>query len=163
MMRLETERLILRNFQEKDLPAAQEYLSDPIVMRFLEPPFSPDKARIFLEKYALTSSPLVYAVIEKESGHLAGHVIFHPYEQEDCYELGWILNRDFQGKGYALEISRSLIRFAAHRLHLRRILLEALPENTASLRVIRKLGAVFEKETDGLLCFSISCEKPLSE
>lgn len=156
-MRLETERLILRKFREADLLAAQEYLGDPEVMRYLEPPFAPDQARRFIRQCGLEEPPLIYALEEKESTRLAGHVIFHPVEGEGCCELGWVLGRDFQGRGYASEISRALLRFGAERLRLRRILLEALPENAASLRLIRRLGAVPAGMADGLLLFTIPC------
>ena len=172
MTQLTTARLILRRFREADFPAAQEYLGDPEVMRWIEPPFPPEKTKAFLEKYALAADPLVYALVEKESSRLAGHVIFHAYPGiPGCWELGWVLGRAFWGRGYAFEVSEALLAAAQDCPRISRVVLEAHPENRASLRLIRRLGAVPEGEEDGLLRFSISCgfaheiscKKPLSD
>lgn len=172
MTPLTTARLILRRFCKTDFPAAQDYLGDPEVMRWIEPPFPPEKTKAFLEKYALTAEPLVYALVEKESARLAGHVIFHAYPGLSGYwELGWVLGRAFWGRGYAFEVSKSLLAAARDCPRISRVILEAHPDNAASLRLIRRLGAVPEGAEDGLLRFSISCgfahetscKKPLSD
>ena len=155
-MRLKTDRLLLRDFEEKDLPQMLNYLGDPDVMQYIEPPFQQEQVRQFLQQCGLVQPPLVYALEEVSSGRLAGHVIFHPFEGRRCYELGWILGKDFQGKGYALEISRELLRYAAETLRLVSVVLESLPENLPSLRLIQKLGAVPAGAKDGLLLFRIS-------
>ena len=164
MTQLTTARLILRRFREADFPAAQQYLGDPEVMGWVGPPFSPEETRAFLEKYALAAGPLVYALVEKESSRLAGHVIFHAYPGlPGCWELGWVLGRAFWGRGYAFEVSHALLAAAQDCHRISRVILEAHPENRASLRLIRRLGAVPEGEGDGLLRFSILCKKPLSD
>lgn len=160
-MRIKTGRLLLRNFEEKDLPQMLDYLGDPDVMQYIEPPFQQEQVRQFLQQCGLEQPPLIYALEESCSGNLAGHVIFHPFEGHRCYELGWILGRDFQGKGYALEISRALLQYASETLRLANVVLETLPENLPSLHLIQKLDAVPAGVKDGLLLFRISF--PLNE
>ena len=128
MTQLTTARLILRRFREADFPAAQEYLGAPEVMRWIEPPFPPEKTKAFLEKYALAADPLVYALVEKESSRLAGHVIFHAYPGlPGCWELGWVLGRAFWGRGYAFEVSHALLAAAQDCHRISRVILEAHP------------------------------------
>ena len=44
-MRIKTGRLLLRNFEEKDLPQMLDYLGDPDVMQYIEPPFQQEQVR----------------------------------------------------------------------------------------------------------------------
>ena len=60
---------------EADLEPLHRLLSDPEVMRYLEPPFSREQTRAFLERAGLTPEPLILAV---DDGGFAGYVIWHP-------------------------------------------------------------------------------------
>ncbi len=101
---LETERLIIRKFDKKDYQDAYEYLSDEDVMKFIESPFSYQQTVEFVNTF-MCEKPNVYALVEKVSSKVIGHVIFHSYEYENVYEIGWLINKNYQGKGYAYEIS----------------------------------------------------------
>ena len=59
---------------EKDLGPQAELLSDERVMRYLEPPFSSEQSRVFLDEAGLAEPPLINAV---EDGHgFVGYVIY---------------------------------------------------------------------------------------
>ena len=66
-----------RRMTEADLEPLHRLLSDPEVMRYLEPPFSREQTRAFLERAGLTPEPLILAV---DDGGFAGYVIWHPYD-----------------------------------------------------------------------------------
>ena len=93
-MRLETERLLIRPFVPEDAAELFQVLSDPEVMRFLEPPFNWEQTEAFLQEAGFASPPLIYALEQKDNGRLAGSCIFHPYDGPEEYELGWVLRRD---------------------------------------------------------------------
>ena len=76
-----------RRMTEADLEPLHRLLSDPEVMRYLEPPFSREQTRAFLERAGLTPEPLILAV---DDGGFAGYVIWHPYDDVSM-ELGWVL------------------------------------------------------------------------
>lgn len=61
-MRLETQRLIVRPFAERDLDALCAALSDPETMKYIEPPFSCERTARFLWEAGLCEPPLVFAV-----------------------------------------------------------------------------------------------------
>ena len=90
-MRIETDRLLIRNFTMADVPQLQRILADPEVMRYLEPPYTPEQTRAFVRDAGLCEPPRVYAVCRKDTGRLIGHVIFHPYNRYGDYEIGWVL------------------------------------------------------------------------
>lgn len=102
-----TERLKIRKFTSDDLVELYNLLSDKDVMEFIEPPFSLEKTEDFLNSVALIDSPLIYAV-EDFNQNFIGYVIFHEYD-EDSFELGWILNKRYWGKGYANDLTKVFI------------------------------------------------------
>jgi [ribosomal protein S5]-alanine N-acetyltransferase len=61
-------------------------------------------------------------------------------------EIGWMLTPSAWGKGYATEAGEAVRDEAFERLELGSIVAEHHPENTASRRVIEKLGMAFERD-----------------
>jgi len=43
--------------------------------------------------HGMTAEPRVYALAERATGKLIGHVVFHRFEDDSVFELGWILSR----------------------------------------------------------------------
>ncbi len=143
-MRAETPRLLVRPFTEEDAEALFSILSDPEVMRCIEPPFTIAQTRDFLQRAGLCRPPLVYAVIRKSDGTLIGHLIWHPYD-EGADELGWILRRDCWGRGYAGELTEAMLAQAE-----RGVVLECSPEQDATRRIAEKFGFLSAGQRDGL-------------
>lgn len=143
VMRIETKRLVLRELLPEDAASLQEVLGDPAVMRFLEPPFSPEKTARFIREAGMCRPPLVYALTEKSSGGVIGHVIFHPFVCPEVYEIGWVLGKKYWRHGYAYEISTVLMEYAFQILHVRKLVAETVDPN-ASLGLMKKLGMNLE-------------------
>jgi RimJ/RimL family protein N-acetyltransferase len=55
-------------------------------------------------------------------------------------EIGWVLDPAHTGFGYATEAVRALIRFGFEQLGVRRIVANAFADNTASCRLMERLG-----------------------
>lgn len=153
-MHLETERLRIRPFVDADCMQAFGYLSDPAVMRFVEPPFTLAQAQAFVRDCGIRRR-LVYAVVVKETQAVIGHAIFHPFDRPDAYEIGWIFSRDAWRKGYGIETGRALIEYAFAKRSARRVVAETSPDNEASIRLIQRLGLARQANTDGLLTFAM--------
>ncbi len=146
-MFLSAERLIVRNLMETDADDLFETLSDEAVMKYIEPPFDMEKTKKFIREAGLCEPPLVYALEWKETGKVIGHVIFHPYE-EDSYEIGWILNRRYWGKGIADEITKILVEHAK-KLQSNSCVIECDERQVVSKHIAWKNGFVYEREDDG--------------
>lgn len=147
MTTLETERLTLREFEESDLQAIQEYASDPEVVRYMEwGPNSEEDTRAFLERTLeqRRKRPRVeygLAVILKSETKLIGSggiTIASSVHKEA--ELGYSFNRRFWGQGYATEAARAFVAFGFEELGLHRICATCAPANVASARVMEKIG-----------------------
>lgn len=145
---IETERLTLRLLAEEDLDAWADFLGDAESTRLLhtpEPVTDREGARVRLERWIGMAEGEIgmYTVVVREGGETAGFVGFaprdHPWGHE--LELGWLLRRQFWGRGYATEAARALLPLADER-----VVSMIRVENDASANVARKLGMTIERE-----------------
>lgn len=137
---LQTTRLVLRPITLEDWPAIHRYMSDPIVTRWLPGGvLDATQAQAFAQKN-MGESATAFAVIERASGELVGHMVFHPWLGHATHEIGWVFSADCQGRGYATEAAHALMDFAFDALACHRVIATCQPENVASWRVMEKLG-----------------------
>ena len=140
-MELETARLILRKFIEADYDDLYEFLSQLRDNEFEGyPGIDYENGREHL-KYRVGSDEF-YAIELKESGKVIGNVYFGKRDFE-AKEIGYIVNRDYQRKGYALEAINAVIDMAfSEEIH--RVFAECDPRNECSWRLLEKAGLVRE-------------------
>lgn len=138
-MKIETERLVIRDFRKEDCKDAFEYLSDPVVMEYIEPIFTVSQTKEFIKNYGIESK-MIFAAEEKLLGKVIGHIIFHRFNTDSEYELGWIFNCKFHGKGYAREASLAVFEYGFINLHLESIVAETVLDNKKSIATIMSLG-----------------------
>lgn len=149
-MRIETQRLLVRPFEERDLDALCAVLSDPETMKYIELPFSCERTARFLREAGLCEPPLVFAA--EDHGGVIGHVIFHACGAPDRYEVGWVLRRDRWGRGYASELTAALIAEGRAR-GLKSLLIECDPRQAATRRIAEAFGFRPAGREDGLEVF----------
>ena len=137
-MQFQTHRTRIRPFQQTDAADLYQALSDAEVMQYIEPVFSYEKTEAFLHDQGLCTPPRIFAIENLANGSVIGHVIFHPYD-ELSYELGWILHKDYWGKGLASEITEAMVHYAGQQ-NISRLLLECDTEQTATKRIAKKFG-----------------------
>ena len=128
--------LAVRRFREDDLDELFALLSDPAVMRYLEPPYDRERAADLLRTAGLSQPPLLYAA--EEDGKFLGYVIFHRYGEADAVELGWVLRRSAWGRGYAGRLTALLLSAAKGKYA--QAVIECAPEQTVAARITGKRG-----------------------
>ena len=136
---IETDRLIIRRFQGEDWEDLYAYLSDPGVVRF-EPyaPFNAEKCK--QEAHRRAEDEDFWAVCLKKNGRLIGNLYFSRQADGDTWELGFVFNAAYQGKGYAMESTRALLNRAFLEWGARCIIAQCNPENEKSWRLLERLG-----------------------
>ena len=138
--KLETERLVIRNFRKSDWKDLHEYLSLSDTYIF-EPgdPVSVAQAKQLAKDRSEGDSFL--AVVLKTENKMVGHLYFSLVEPADfrTWELGYIFNPVYRNRGYCTEASRSVIDFGFRELAAHRIVAFCDPRNEASWRVLEKL------------------------
>lgn len=134
----------IRKFNESDLMNLHGTLSDPDVMKYIEPIFNLEKTKEFINSVAISDSPLIYAV-EDDKGNYIGYVIYHDYE-DNSIELGWLLNKQEWGKGYASKLTELMIEKAAKEG--KDAIIECSPLQSATIHIAEKYGFVYEGHDD---------------
>ncbi|MBO0802498.1 MAG: GNAT family N-acetyltransferase [Nocardiopsaceae bacterium] len=150
-----TERLLLRRAAPDDLDAVWAYRRLPEVYEWLGAAVPDYDA--YRERY-LRPERLASMLIIERGDRGIGHLILKiqdGWAQEDVADqargvqgsLGWTLDPEFQGKGYAAEAVRALIGLCFGPLGLRRVIAECFADNEPSWRLMERLGMRREQHT----------------
>ena len=144
--RIETERLVLREFEASDARAVAFY-ADPEVMRFiprgpwksddLGPGFS--RMREYRHAQWQRAGYGMWAIVLKQTGVVIGHCGLQPLDGGDEIEVFYLLDKPYWNQGIASEAARAALGYAAER-GLKNVVAVAMPENGASQRVMAKVG-----------------------
>ena len=139
-------RLTLRPFAPQDAESClRNWAADEEIYRYLSAqPQTADEVREWLssadESYA---DPRTYywAIEETHSGEVVGELFVDNFgaSSRQC-EMDWKIGTAFQGKGYAAEAARAAIEYLIREVGFHRIEAKCCTENTASERVMQKLG-----------------------
>lgn len=147
---LETEHLFLRRIQRSDAAAVFDYARDPEMTHYTlwSHHKKMEEAEFYVEQMLASyraGKPTPWAVIHKESRRMigtAGFIRWQPVHERA--EIGYAIGRNWWGKGYASESSRAVVAFGFKTLHCNRIEAMCDVHNTASARVMEKIGMRYE-------------------
>jgi ribosomal-protein-alanine N-acetyltransferase len=142
---LETGRLILRSPESHDVPHFVPLIGNFLVAKNLtkvpHPYTKADGNRWIAEVRATRASgdDYPFALIRKDDGAFIGVCAVHPARN---FEFGYWLGEPFWGRGYASEAAHRVARFAFEVLGAKKLLAGYMHGNSASARVLAKLGFV---------------------
>lgn len=156
MKKIVTERLVLRPFRESDYDDLYEFLSQLRDDEFEGyPDITYENGREQLK--ARLGSDEFYAVELKESAKVIGN-IYCGSRGFSAREVGYIINKHYQRKGYACEALRAVVDHV-FRTGVHRVYAECDPRNEASWRLLDSAGfrreahfrrnIYFRKDADG--------------
>ena len=145
---IETPRLLLRPFIPDDLDALYAIQSRPDVTRFLywEPRSREEVAEVLAGRAQRTTIEadgdiLVLAVERRDNSAMIGDVNLHWLSEEHQQgEIGFVLHPDQHGQGYGREAAVEMLRLGFEGLGLHRIIGRCDGRNTASARLMERLG-----------------------
>jgi RimJ/RimL family protein N-acetyltransferase len=146
--RLETTRLVLRDFQPDDWEAIHALVSDPNVRQFMHfRTWSEDKTRAWFtwciaNNQQTPRDAYNWAITLRATGDVAGWLGIGGKSERSC---GYALLPPYCGKGYMTEALRAVIEEEFHTLGARRIRATCEVSNIASARVLEKAGMARER------------------
>lgn len=151
-MEFSTDRLVLRTVRMEDKDAMYQYRSDPDTSQYLItiPRSADDVAEMIGKSSVVIDVPgtwYQFVLNEKVSNTLIGDIGVHFLEtdpENTQVEIGYTLDKAFRGKGYATEALRAIIDYLFNTIKKRRIIASIDPSNSASIRLVERLG--FRKE-----------------
>jgi RimJ/RimL family protein N-acetyltransferase len=141
-----TARLLLREFRADDWAAVLAYQSDPRYQRYYERgERTAGDARAFVRMFIAQQEERPrrkwqLAIVLPEEGCLIGNCGIRTDPARREADIGYELDPRYWGHGYATEAARALLRFGFDNLGLHRITAWCIAENTASARVLERLG-----------------------
>lgn len=147
---LHTERLELRALGMRDVRDLNAYAGDPEVARHTtwDAHLDLEDSRRFLrtvQKMRALGQAVPWGVVDRSSGRLigtAGFVWWRPDQRRA--EVGYAIARSHWNRGLTTEAMQAIVRFGWQRMELHRIEARCLIENSASERVMQKIGMRFE-------------------
>jgi RimJ/RimL family protein N-acetyltransferase len=142
-----TNRLILRELSVNDIPGMYQIYQNPEVKRFI-----PDideyleneveKHKAYIKNVYNFYGYGLWGVFSKETNELIGrcgiqNTLLNGQEE---IELGYLLDVNHWGYGYALECAKAILKYAFCELHIEQIVAVIHPLNTRSINVAERIG-----------------------
>lgn len=152
---IRTERLLIRPAELEDAETTWPFRSLPEVSRWITRAATAHDE--YVDLFRRPESMELTLIVELD-GAVIGDLMLHvndPWSQVEVREqaadtqaeLGWTIDPAYGGKGYATEAVKALIEVCFTQLGLRRITAECFADNTASWRLMERLGMRREAHT----------------
>lgn len=152
---IQTERLILRPWQEQDVEAFAKMNADPCVMEhfpsvktFKESAEEAQRIMDHFEKYGWGFWAAVLKNENKFIGFIGLYTAAFPAHFTPTVEIGWRLAQDYWGNGYATEGALASLDFGFSELNLNEIVAYTPTANKRSRRVMERIGMHYDPKDD---------------
>lgn len=149
---IETERLYLRELNVNDAKSFYQLNLDEEVMKYTgEGAFENiEESRKFLENYDQYKKYGIgrWAVINKKNEEFLGWCGLKFTEKLNEYDIGYRFFRKHWNKGYATESAKACLDFGLNEFKMTEIIGRAMKDNLASIRVLEKIGLVYDRDFD---------------
>jgi ribosomal-protein-alanine N-acetyltransferase len=148
---LETSRLTLRRFTLDDASFILNLVNDPAWLEHIgdRNVRSVEDARAYIERGPLAMYESVgygmYVVTLKGSAEPIGTCGLIRRDGLDDTDIGFAFLPAYRGQGFALESAAAVLDHGSRTLGLRRIIAIVSPANARSIRLLEKIGLVFER------------------
>ena len=168
MIPLETQRLILREWQESDVNDLYDIMKTPsVIMGGWEPHANVNVSRNILNEYINNGDR--WAVALKSSKKVIGCVRVCPDHNRGRFyakSINYVLSEDYWGNGYMTEAIKQIIKYLFDELNIDLLSAFHIPDNIKSKKVLENCGFEYEitieqgyKRFDGeffdSVCYSI--------
>lgn len=166
---LETERVGFSVWKQEDIELAKLLWGNPEVTRYIcaSGCFSEDDIVNRLNKEIVKEKEhkvQYWPIFELISDKLIGCCGLRLYAENE-YEIGFHLQPEFWGKGYASEAANAVIDYSFTNLKAKKLFAGHNPNNIVSKKVLNKLGFVYVRdefyEPTGLYHPSYELENPI--
>jgi ribosomal-protein-alanine N-acetyltransferase len=150
---LESERLLIRQFTLEDSEFILRLLNEPSFLQNIgdRGVRTLEQASTYLREGPIRSYELhghgAYVVMLKESPQPIGLCGLIKRDAFEDVDIGYAFLPEFWSKGYAFEAAAAVLDYGLHTLRLPKIIALISPGNADSIKLIKKLGFAFSRET----------------
>ncbi len=150
---LRTDRLIVRESTIEDVDEFYRIYKDPEMTRYMEGLFDdPEDEKRYQRDYIKKVYGLmgfgIWTLVRKSDGKIIGRAGFSVRNGFDEVELGFLIGKDYQRQGYALEACGAILDYGKNVLRFDKVQTLVKAENTVSIHLCEKLGFVRVEEVD---------------
>ena len=151
MVVAETSRLIISEFTTADAPFYLELLNTPKWIKYIGDRHvkNIEEAKTYLLEKTIPAYSKqgfgFYKLTHKTSNKIIGTAGLISREKLQYPDIGFALLPEFEGKGFGYESSIKILELAQFKFNIERVLGITLEHNTASIKLLEKLGLQFEK------------------
>jgi HAD superfamily hydrolase (TIGR01509 family) len=145
-----TERLIIKELSLEDIPFLYQIYQNPNITKFIDHVDSNidieiEKHKAYIENVYHFYGYGLWGVYLKQNGRLIGRcgIQNSTINNKEEIELGYLIDANYQGNGYAYEAIKAILSYAFTELSIKRITAIIDPDNTKSLQLAERVG--FEK------------------
>jgi ribosomal-protein-alanine N-acetyltransferase len=149
MIRVETERLWLKNYTAAEKSDFIALVTDETVMKHVDLGVLTLTAAEeiwtkLIENFYPRGIRTIWAIFAKDDERYLGHAAIRPRPTKpEDWEISYLLKREEWGRGFATEIARRLIRYGFEELNLTEVVATIDDNNSASIKVVEKAGMRF--------------------
>jgi len=138
-------RVMLRKYRKEDASDVLEYSNDEETLKYLtwDGVKNLDEARASIFDYHL-SRPGIFAIELKTNQKCIGNIDLRLEPEHDKASFGFVLNRQYWGKGYMTEALSAILCLGFEKLELNRVEATHYIGNEGSGRVMEKCGMIQE-------------------
>jgi HAD superfamily hydrolase (TIGR01509 family) len=144
---LNTEHFIIRELAVDDIDELINICKDPDINRFMEgfddiPEVEKEKLRAYIENMYHFYGFGLWGVFFKDDGLLAGRcgIELKRVEDEEIYEIGYLLAKPYQGRGFAREFVLGVLDYCFRKLEIKRVIAIIDKDNARSIRLAEQVG-----------------------
>ncbi len=158
---IETSRLLLRQITDSvaDGRDSLEFINDYSVYRFwglydeskdTNGRHRPKKKIKLDYQYNITMKEyragreLTWLMELKDTHKVIGEIVLYDFRLKKQADIGYRINKDYWGKGFAPEAGQAMIKVAFEAMELNRLQIRCFSNNNGSVRVAQKLGFIQE-------------------
>ncbi len=147
---IKTERLILRPYSPDDAPELQRLIGERDIASTtanIPHPYEDGMAEEFIGKRQECFSKgegVHFAIIQREGFFAGGISLDFEYKKDESMQLGYWIGKPYWNQGYGTEAAQAVIKYGFKTLRLHRIYARHFTRNSASGRILQKIGMKHE-------------------
>jgi beta-phosphoglucomutase family hydrolase len=144
---LTTDHFIIRELSIDDIDDLYHICLDPDIKEYLDGFYEDlavekEKHKAYIENIYRFYGFGLWGVFMRESNQLVGRcgIEYKSFDNEDVYEIGYLLAKPYQGHGYAKEFVTEVLNYCFTELNIRRIIAVIDKINSRSIRLAEQVG-----------------------
>ena len=147
---LETERLMVRESTVSDVRDFYRIYSEPSITYYMEGLYQdPEEEKAYMEAYIKQAYGFygfgLWTVLLKPKGQVIGRAGLNVREGYELPELGFVIEKRYQGQGYGFEACSAILRYAKQELGFAHVQALVQEKNRESRGLLQKLGFAYER------------------